>query len=337
VPDDAGAGGRGISARPNSSSGLAPTLSLSGCLIDDNRDVGLVAAGSTTSLEAVVIRDTQLNAQGLDGRGISVQPGPGGEPSDLYLTGVIVERNHDVGIFASGTGGSLESVVVRDTGANGDGLGGRGIGVQNAVNGGVPSVLSLARSLVERNLEVGIYLSSSDVGLQSVLVRDTGINGEGRGGRGVSAEVDVDRLLPSQIVLEQLVVENSHEMGIVSLGMDATIEGCLVRNTHANDHGSFGDGVLVASWNMPAHAIVKNTRIEASTRAGVSAFGAAVGIESSELLCQAFDLDAETYDSQPAELQDLGGNRCSCQEQDEPCAAVSANLEPPAPLDPIEE
>ncbi len=335
-PDASGNGGRGFSARPNGTSGLAPTLSFSSCLLEGNREIGLLAAGSTTSVQSVVIQDTQLNTQGLDGRGISAQRGPNDEASELVFSGVLVERNHSIGIFASGSTGSFESVVVRDTRANALGLGGRGIVVQNEDPGGEPSVLSVHSSLVDRNLEVGIFLSSSDVVLQSVRVRDTGVNGEGSAGRGVSAEVDVDRLQPSLIVLEQLVIENSREMGIASLGMDAHIEGCWVRNTTANDFGSFGDGVMFASWSMPAHGTIKNTRVEASARAAVSVFGAEVGVESSELICQAFDLDAETYGGMAANPQDLGDNLCSCQGQDKTCAAVSAGLEPPAPLDPSE-
>ncbi len=332
-PNAQGQTGRGISSSPNASTGLAPTLSLIRCLIDHNQDVGLLAAGATTAVEATVVQDTQLSGSGLDGRGIATQPGPGAEPSALSLSGVVVQRNLTNGIYASGTQAIFESVVVRDTSADGAGMGGRGITVQNSDNGGASSALTLRNSLVARNQEAGVYAASSPIELESVVVRDTGVNGQGQGRRGVNAEAIVNRPDPSPVILTYSPIDHNHEMGVALLGVDGWIEGSLIGNTLANDDGSFGDAALFANWHLPSNATVTQCRLETSARASVSVFGAAVDLQSSDFICQAFDFDAETFDGVTADLEDLGENRCSCESQDHACKLVSVGLEPPAPLD----
>jgi hypothetical protein len=140
-------------------------------------------------------------------------------------------------------------------------------------------------------------------------------------------------------VVRSSLVENNRVFGVMVQGADATLDGLLVRNTLplASD-GSFGDGVVVvslvlASGPAEASAVVTNTRIENSARAGLASFGSHVTIGGSAMSCNAFDLDGEELDGFQFSFEDLGGNDCGCPEPFETCVAQSSSLLPPEPLD----
>ncbi len=106
------------------------TLVLRSSVLEGNRELGLFVDGVGASVEVVgaTIRETASNADGNLGRGVNVERGAWLDATDLLLEG-----NHDVGLFAASPGTTvvLSGAVVRDTQPRVDGTGGRGVAVQD--------------------------------------------------------------------------------------------------------------------------------------------------------------------------------------------------------------
>ena len=78
---------------------------------------------------------------------------------------------------------------------------------------------------------------------------------------------------------------------------------------------------------------MRDSRLEAASRAGISSFGARVGLGSSLLLCNPIALNGESYQGFTPAFEDLGGNRCRCDSGDDPtCKVLSSSMTPPSAL-----
>jgi len=315
--------------------GARSTLWLERSLVEQNHDHGVLTAGSDATIEATVVRATELDGQGLLGRGVSVQfDGETRAPASLLLQHSLIEQNHEVGVLAAGAEAALDSSVIRATQPNGQGLLGRGVNLQTHPAADVSATFLLRRSLVEQNHDIGVFVEASDATLESSVVRATQPTAEGRFGYGVTARAEPTTAAPTTLLLQRSVVEQSHEFGVLVSSSVATIVSCLVRDTLANVENRFGHSLAVVSDPDPASATISATRIDRSALAAVAVFGAQAAIGGSSFSCQAFDLDAEPYLERAPTLSDLGNNLCGCPEPNEPCKRVSANLEPPPPVEP---
>jgi hypothetical protein len=80
-----------------------------------------------------VVRSTLPDAQGKSGRGINIQNDNATlEPSIADVRACVVEQNHDIGVFVSGSDAILDASLVRDTSPReSDSLFGDGIAVFN--------------------------------------------------------------------------------------------------------------------------------------------------------------------------------------------------------------
>jgi hypothetical protein len=311
-PDGQGFGGRGVIVQ--STTGAPSSLLLRTSLVEQCHDVAVFIESSDATLEASVVRNTQPSAQGFGGRGVAVQSATGA-PSSLLLRTSLVEQSREIGVSVNGSDATVEASVVRDTSPNAQALFGRGLSVQSQPTTGAPSSLVLRSSLVERSHEIGVSIFGSEATIEASIVRDT--QAAGWGGRGVHVQTDMDA--PSTLLLYGSLVEQNREASVAVVDSVATIESCLLRETHSNAEGHFGDGVLLAAAPGPASARLIATRIDNSERAAVSVFGATGAMGGSLLTCQAFDLDYQVFEGNTPRLEDLGGNRCGCPDATELC------------------
>jgi len=159
-----GTGGRGLAAENGAS------VELMRALLASNRELGVYAADTSTSLQLadVVIRDTESQeSDGIGGRGLNVVRGAITE----VMRGVF-ERNREVGVFADGasTRVLLSDTLVRDTQSQqSDGRFGRGVDVQLAAS------VEVVRGLFSRNRDAGVLAIGEGASghLSDVVVRDT--------------------------------------------------------------------------------------------------------------------------------------------------------------------
>ncbi len=346
--------GMGIVVFDNEGSHARSRVTLRSSVVENNRYVGVFVVGSDVTIEATIVRDTQLNGDGQYGRGIVLQERIYGErealPHDgpykrqrgaLTLRTSLVENNHDVGVFVYGSDATIEATIVRGTQPEGDGHSGDGIVIQPGTIEEEHSMLMLRTSLVENNHDIGVFVDGSDATIEATIVRDTQPEIDGGYGVGIVLQSRTSGEERPSLTLRASVVEKNREVGVAVLNADATIEATLVRETQPNGDGVHGDGILVISTlpsaaSKPARATITETRIESNSRAGIANISAAVLLISSAVQCNKVDLDGERDQGQPPFTFDGSkGNVCGCETPDPTCAVLSSKLSPPPPISPV--
>jgi len=332
LPDAQGFG-RGMNVQADPATGARARVIVARSLFEQNHDLGVHVSGSDATLETTMVRDTLPDAQGLVGRGMNVQADPEtGARASVTIARSLLEQNHTAGVFVSGSDATVEATVVRDTLLDAPGLLGRGMSVQDDPAKGARASVTVARSLLEQNHTTGVFVSGSDATLEAIVMRDTLPDAQGPRGRAVQVQSNPKTGNAASVTLRASLFERSVEAAIFVIGAaTAELEACILRDTVSSQHGILGDGLVVWSKEGPASAVVTATRIEQSERAAVTSFGAAVALESSLLVCQSFDIGAESWQGENSIFDNRGGVLCGCPKATEPCKAQSYALEPPPP------
>ncbi|MDP6935741.1 MAG: right-handed parallel beta-helix repeat-containing protein, partial [Myxococcota bacterium] len=172
------------------------TLVATDCRLQGNLELGLHVGGSSVTLQGVQVLDTQPDANGEFGRGISVV-----EESTLEATDCLLQGNHDVGLFVQESSVMLEGVQVLDTQPNTDGELGRGINLQPA------STLVATDCLLQGNHVSGLYANDSSVTLDHVQFLDTQLPASGERGRGID-------LVDSTMEATDCLLQGNHDVGL---------------------------------------------------------------------------------------------------------------------------
>jgi hypothetical protein len=327
--------GRGLNVQGDPVSKVRSDARVRGSLLERNREVAVYIAGSDASIERTVVRDTlPQESDGLFGRGIGVEDEvETGESSAAQITASVLERNRDVGVMIGRSTAIIEATVVRDTvQADADQKGGRGIVVQPF--DGMPSDAIIRWSLLERNVEVGLFLAGSIGSVEGLRVRDTRSSPLMLDrGAGIALQA---QLTGQPVSLKWCIAERNREIGISFNDYDGSIEASAVFDTQPTEGaGEFGDGVAVSTQATPRAVSVTGSLVRGSGRAAVSAFGSAVSLRGNMLDCNAIDLDVEATITEGS-FSDQGDNRCGCGEESRACKAVTSGLAPPSPLPPSE-
>ncbi len=269
--------GRGLNLQAT----LGPTsVTVQHTLVEGSHDIGVFVYGSAATLDGVVVRDTlPLQSDPPRGRGISIQLDPD-TSSTATITASLVERNHEFGIFVSGSTATLDGVVVRDTFPQPSDLSvGRGIHVQGAIDTGAPSVASITATVVERSHDIGVVIQGSEATLDAVVVRDTfPQQSDLRFGRGIDIETSRYTGAPSTATVTASLVERSHDIGIYASGSEATLENVVVRDTfpRQSDLG-LGRGINIqTATGTPSTATITTSLVERSHDIGVLISGSEV-------------------------------------------------------------
>ncbi|MBW2453402.1 MAG: hypothetical protein JRI68_02775 [Deltaproteobacteria bacterium] len=111
------------------------------------------------------MRDTQPQASDqLFGRGISIQADRDtGAPANGAVVGSLIEDNHDIGVFLSGSPTTLTGVVVRNTHARpSDGLFGDGVAVLSSF---APGTSLIESCVADGNARAGLSNFGAEVTL----------------------------------------------------------------------------------------------------------------------------------------------------------------------------
>ncbi len=152
-------------------------------ILDANVGYGLAAIGDDIELTLTdaLVRDTQPSGAGNNGFGVFVQ----GARSEVTLSRVVIDGNHDVGVVAKGAGAviTLTDSIVRNTRSlQSSRVHGRGINAQEA------SRVVAERVVVAGNRAEAIFAveEGTEVLLSDVVIRDTlAEEADGTGGFGV--------------------------------------------------------------------------------------------------------------------------------------------------------
>ncbi len=337
--------GNGVMVFRSEAAGLRGHLVVTGSVVMTSRGGGVSAVDSELLIDRSVVQDTASRAaDGLNGDGVVIL---GAEPTEPHrpvaqIVASVIERNHRIGVVASGAELTVESTIVRDTvGQAADSLGGNGVYLDASQHTGEVSALSMVGALLDGNLEAAVLVLGSTADIDLSWIRDTSPCAvTGRFGRGVTIQWSAATLDPASGSLRRSLVEGSHEAAIFVMGADLTLEDVVIRDTAPQPAaGLYGDGLLLlahpeTSGVVPTRATVSRCAIHGSPRAGLANFGGSVAIGGSDLQCNAIDFDGESVMNDPFEFTDEGGNVCGCDGAHYPCQVLSTDIAPPDPAPP---
>jgi parallel beta helix pectate lyase-like protein len=312
--------------------GPRANVTITGSLLERNRDLGMFIGASDVTVEGTVVRDMQARPDGLSGRAFEIiDYAPTLAPSNVTLRGLVIERTLSEAVFGAGSNVTIENTVVRDTQPNvAMGFYGRGVAMEPDPMSMAPSSLTVRASLLERNHEQGLYVSWGLATVETTWIRDTYPRLDQLGGRGL--EVHDDLAGATTIMATHVLVERSVDTGVF-LAASGSLDGVVVRGTTpAPVNNLFGDGMSVIFFpelSVAAPSVqVTGGRLEWNARAAISVHTAAAAVGGNTLECNVLELDREGT----ATLTDLGGNVCGCNGKSNDCKIISENLAPPGPL-----
>lgn len=324
--------GRAVNVQADDATGKRSTLKIAGSLLERSFDFGVFVSASDARIESSVVRATAARkSDGTRGRGIGVQsdtPKPNTR-GKLEVVGCVLEGNTESGLFVGGSDATIDGTVIRDTQAMPDGRFGVGALAIPTPDGADRSVLVVRASVVERNVQDGILVGSSDATIVSTIVRDTRSLADGSFGRGISIVQRADQEGQGTATIRGCLVRTNQESGVFGLGSKVEVDESAIIETQPNGRGTFGDGVAVVRSAADAELHLARSRVEANARAGVSSFGAVARVGTTQILCNAFAIGGEALEGTTYELRDEGANRCGCADQPAQCAARTSQIEPP--------
>jgi hypothetical protein len=306
-------------------------------LIHDVPSAGVASLGAGVVLEGVAIRTVGATAGADTGYGVYAQSTIQGVAPSVTIRGSRIDGARGFGVILMGADYDLEGVRITRVDAAASMVASGGVQLQPAETlDGAPAMGRIRRCEVDHVAGMGINLAGTHATVDSTWVHDVAPAAQAIG-RGIAAQRGNSAAGTTSAALSRLLIEDVSDVGILVIGVSATIDRAWVRRVAPLGGKGFGDGIAAftepAAAKYRAEALVTGSRIESIARAGIGAFGAGVRIATSTVECAAIDLDGETLDLQGAHLPfaflDEGGNHCGCGGAVHPCKAVSANLSPP--------
>ncbi len=229
------------------------TLTARGLLVEDVREVGVMAAGegSRVTLTDAAVRATLPRASGEAGLGLFAVDG-----AALDATRVRLQGNHDVAAMAQAGALTFRDGVILDTRPS--------VRAGQAVAVGLGGEATVERSVLQGAVDIGAvaFGAGSSLTLRDVAVRDVASRAhDGGGGWGVGA------FHGGLVAAEGLLVERASRAGVIAYADDAGVElrDAVVRDLRGTGPG-YGAGVIA----------VDRGHVDAARVAVVGAAGAGV-------------------------------------------------------------
>ncbi|MGK3987318.1 right-handed parallel beta-helix repeat-containing protein [Sorangium sp. So ce136] len=280
-PHADGTGGYGIAIQNQNERSNA---TLRTCTLEQNRNSGVIVAGSDATIEATVVRGTQPSGDERKGDGITVQGDPTNGRAQLTLRASFLEQNRYAGVRILGSDATIEATVVRDAQPPSGRADGSGIMSTYYTATAERAKMTLRSSLVEQTHGAGVLVAGSDAMIEATVVRDTQPSSDGAEGHGIVLEDERDSHERTTSTLRASIVEQSHDVGVLVLGSDATIEATVVRTTQPSSDGIRGHGIHIQGnfdADAQATATIRSVLVEQNHSFGVTVFDSDVTLDAS--------------------------------------------------------
>ncbi|MBW2456995.1 MAG: DUF1565 domain-containing protein [Deltaproteobacteria bacterium] len=211
------------------------TMVVRGSLVEASRGIGVYVGGAQASVENTVVRDNVPTSSATElGQGIYVEATPStGLRGALWLSGSVVERNQECGLYVMGSDAAVANSVVRGTlPRTSDQQSGRGIMVLQHFGTGDPATLDLSHSVVADNHEAGIIVGAANLVATGSVVSGTRPRLSDQFlGVGILADGHPDTGEPATVTLLGSVIAHNHEVGLSIKGSHAVVEATVVGDT----------------------------------------------------------------------------------------------------------
>jgi hypothetical protein len=259
-------GGEGILTAAEGST--ASSLTLSDCVIADNRSNGVSITGTAATLERTLILGTKPRAKdNTGGAGISVS----GKQATLTVRDGVVAENQHPGLSIKGAQATLERTIVRDTRSRDlDKAGGDGI--QALFDSAGPAKLTLKQCLLEGNRNVGLVIAGSEATLERTAIQNTDAQTkDNKNGIGLQAGFSLNGEPRSKVTLKECIIANNRRQGVSLWGAEATLQRTVVRGTLPQlSNNMDGGGVIVgAMGSLKADLTLRDCLVSGNRSVGV--------------------------------------------------------------------
>jgi hypothetical protein len=313
-------------------------------LIEGARDLGVIVAGSTLTMDRSVVRDTEPRpSDGAFGGAIEVLPGfDSGAPAQLHLRRAVLERNHDVALAVNSAQATIEDTLIRYTLPASSQKFGRALNVESNPLFQQRASVEVRRSVFHDQRDTGVFVAGADLVLQNTVVSSTVFDlSDSLYGRIVQVQDRPENGHHGSATISSCLLAGGYDAGLVVLNSDAVVDRTWVRDVLSRDADQlFGDGIAVIRNNPQqdfagepmATLSMGAVRVERSARAGISNFGGAISVGNTAIECNTIDISGEPDEGVEPVFDDLGANSCRCDGDTRECRSLSTGLAPPEPL-----
>ncbi len=149
---------------------------VSASIVERTHEAGIAVRAARVVVDGTLVRDILPRGRTLEARAIDVLGDPfEGVRAELRLTGSVLARASEIGVFVMGGTATIERSVIRDTKPLGStSTLGDGIGVTR-YNTLLPGLVVLRDSLLAGHARAGVFVSGADVSVEGTRIWCTGI------------------------------------------------------------------------------------------------------------------------------------------------------------------
>jgi hypothetical protein len=258
------------------------SMTIKQAVIERNHGYGVLVASADVTIEATVVRDTEVDMTQFGVGVYIVHDDQTSTRGTATIRSSLIEGSTVVGVGVIGSDATIESTLIRDTQQGPlQGLFGTGLFVAGELSLGVRSSLTMRSSLVENTRGLGIVAAFSDALIESTVVRGTLALPDGSSGFGIEIGFeDVDDA--SKVTIRGSLVEQNTDVGVlVGGGADVLIESTTVRDTAPAGDGTGGTGIAFQGGpSRRTNGTIRSCLIDQNGWAGLRVDGSDATIES---------------------------------------------------------
>jgi len=198
---------------------------------------------------------------------------------EVHVRGTLIDGATELGLYVMGAAATFEESVVRNTNPSASALS-RGIEVDyDAPNRGSLTVL---RSVIERNRELGIFVAGADALIEDSVVRNTDATAAGDFGRGMGVQPDPSGMERASVMVTGSLISQNHDVGIFVSSADAELSGVTVRDTLPAPATGIGRGIGLqqTGTQLGANVTIASSLVTRSNDIGILVAGSDARLEA---------------------------------------------------------
>ncbi|MFO0660178.1 MAG: hypothetical protein U0165_10150 [Polyangiaceae bacterium] len=259
-------------------------LSISHCLVDENRTAGILIQGAHVSVASSIVRNTHEEESSQEyGAGILALDSPLGVVGDLSVESSLIEHNRYFGILARDIPATISSTAVRDTQEQlSDGYLGLGVAsFQTNPIGGLSFAIS--DSELSDNTSNGLALDNINATIDRVWIARTKVEPSSQlFGRGIETHGLIGA---STVTIQDSFIDRNPGLGIYSTGNILNVMGTTIHGEPFDSTDrTMGRGLEIdADEANPSSVTLEGVLVEESYSLGVSVMAGSATISASTI------------------------------------------------------
>jgi hypothetical protein len=206
---------------------MASELTLRRSVIENATEVGVLAGGSTATLQHVVVRGTRPSPVSGHASAVHAQPHEGAPPMLTMDASLVTDTVGTSVVLASGVVAIDKSIIVDSRGVAGNTYG-VGVLTTSLDVDDPPGTLTVTQSRVVRSDDVGIALYDRDASIHGTLIDDTRILSGDLGGTGVLTSFHAPN--DPNVAVISSVIRRSRGIGVRASGANISMTATLLDN-----------------------------------------------------------------------------------------------------------